>query len=85
MIKLQENQKELLKEDLILEVNNIVENILINLADSYPQAPISGGTPRMKQVISEINMVDDPEKDFIYLNKIPLVDDQNCEDIFKEE
>ena len=48
MIKLQENQKELLKEDLILEVNNIVENILINLADSYPQAPISGGTPRMK-------------------------------------
>ena len=36
-------------------------------------------------MISEINRVDDPEKDFIYINKIPLVDDPKCEDIFKDE
>ena len=37
-----------LKENLIFEVDLILKNILINLADSYPQAPISGGTIRMR-------------------------------------
>ena len=44
----------------------------MNLADSYPQAPISGGTPKMRKVIVEVNRVDDPENDFIYKNIIPI-------------
>ena len=47
------------KEDLIIKLDNILHNILINLADSYPQAPASGGTPRMREVITEINRIDD--------------------------
>ena len=37
-----------LKNDLIIEIDNILNKILINLADCYPQAPVSGGTPRMR-------------------------------------
>ena len=37
-----------LKTNLIIEIDNILKNILINLADSYPQAPPSGGTIRMR-------------------------------------
>ena len=47
------------REDLVIQVDNILHNILINLADSYPQAPASGGTPRMKEAINEINRMDD--------------------------
>ena len=35
-----------------------------------------------------MNMVDDPEKDFIYINKIPLIDDPDdikLKNIFKDE
>jgi hypothetical protein len=48
-----------LKDDLILKIDGFLNNILINLADSYPQAPISGGTPRMREVITEVNRVED--------------------------
>ena len=37
-----------LKDNLIIQLDNILNNILINLADSYPQAPPSGSTPRMR-------------------------------------
>ena len=57
------------KNNLIVEVDNIVNNILINLADSYPQAPISGGTPRIKEVITEVNRMDDPKNDLIFNSK----------------
>lgn len=40
-------------------MDNILHNILINLSDHYPQAPPSGGTPRMREVITEVNRVDD--------------------------
>ena len=39
---------ERLRHDLIIEVDNMVQNIMLNLADGYPQAPVSGGTPRMR-------------------------------------
>jgi hypothetical protein len=41
-------QLEDFRSNLIIEVDNILKNILANLADSYPQAPASGGTPRMR-------------------------------------
>ena len=55
-----------------IEVDDMLTDILINLADSYPQAPISGGTPKMKDVITEINRVDDEENDFIFTSGIRI-------------
>jgi hypothetical protein len=43
------------RSHLIIEIDNILNNILVNLADSYPQAPISGGTPRMREAINDVN------------------------------
>ena len=78
-LNLSELNKERIKEDLILEIDNIIQNILKNLADSYPQAPISGGTPKMRKIIVEVNRVDDPENDFIYRNKIPIESEKSGE------
>ena len=46
-----------LKAELAYEIDLIIKNILANLADNYPQAPVTGGTPRMREVIQEINRV----------------------------
>ena len=62
-------------------MDNIVHNIMINLADSYPQAPASGGTPRMREVITEINRVDDPENDFTVQLSADLSTRQNQEEL----
>ena len=43
--------------DLIVYLQRIMKNILVNLADYYPQAPITGGTLKMKEVINEVNRV----------------------------
>ena len=53
-----------------MEVDNMVNNILLNTADNYPQAPASGGTPRMRDVITDVNRVDNPDNDLIYNNRI---------------
>ena len=53
-------------------MDNILENVLINLADSYPQAPVVGGTPRMRDVIHEVNRVEDEENDFIFTSGIKI-------------
>ena len=52
------------RDNLIIKIENILNNILINLADSYPQAPISGGTPRMREIITQFNRQDDEGNDF---------------------
>ena len=43
---------EVLRNDLIIRIENQINNILINLADCYPQAQASGGTPRMRDIIT---------------------------------
>lgn len=48
-----------MKENLIVEIDNSITEIMINLADNYPQAPASGGTPRMREVITDVNRVED--------------------------
>ena len=63
-----------MKDNLILQTENILHNILINLADSYPQAPISGGTPRMREMIAEVNRADDEENDLIWTSGIKISD-----------
>ena len=63
-----------IKADLVVETDNILHNILINLADSYPQAPASGGTPRMREAINEVNRVDDEENDLIHTCGIKISD-----------
>jgi hypothetical protein len=60
------------KEDLAIEIDCILKNIMINLADSYPQAPASGATPKMKDVINDVNRADDEENDLIYANNINI-------------
>jgi hypothetical protein len=64
----------LVRNDLIIQVDNIVSNVLVNLADSYPQASPTGGTPRMREIITEVNRVDDEENDFIMANNIKIGD-----------
>ena len=63
-----------LKDVLIIEVDNILNNILVNLADMYPQAPPSGATPRMRQAITQVNRSDDDKNDFIFANRIKISD-----------
>ena len=50
----------------------MIHNILTNLSDSYPQAPTSGGTIRMREVTSEVNRVEDDENDLIYTSGIKI-------------
>ena len=45
-----------------------------NLADNYPQAPVAGGTPRMREVINDINRTEDEVNDFIYANDLKISD-----------
>ena len=47
------------RQIFMVEVDSMINNILINLADNYPQAPVTGGTPRMREAITEINRVED--------------------------
>ena len=49
-----------------------MKDILVNLADYYPQAPITGGTLRMKEVINEVNRVDDDANDLLLSNDIRI-------------
>ena len=47
LLKIRLNVEEV-RDMLIIDLDNILNNILVNLADNYPEAPPSGGTPRMK-------------------------------------
>ena len=37
-----------LETKLVIDIDKILNNILINLADNYPQAPPTGGTLKMR-------------------------------------
>ena len=71
---------EALKDSLMKETDHLLHNILINLADSYPQATASGGTPRMRAVINDVNRVDDGQNDFIVANGIKISDYMQLEE-----
>jgi hypothetical protein len=73
------------KDDLVIQMDNILKNILINLADSYPQAPASGGTPRMREAITEVNRTDDEENDFIFTAGIKISEHLTIEIIKEDE
>ena len=49
-------------------------NILNNLAANYPQAPVSGGTHRMREAITLVDRSDDDQNDFIFANGIKISD-----------
>lgn len=59
---------------LAIKAENIYNNILANLADLYPQAQPTGGTPRMREVLKEINKMEEEENDLIYANNIRIKD-----------
>lgn len=50
----------------------MLATILVNLTDNFPQAPASGGTPRMREAILDINRVEDEENDLIFANGIKV-------------
>ena len=55
-----------------MEVDNMVNNILLNIANNYPQAPPSGGTPRMRDAITDVNRSDNHDNDLIFRSKTNL-------------
>lgn len=57
---------------MTVEVDTKLNDILTNLADSYPQAPASGGTQRMREAITELNRVQDEENDLIYASGLEI-------------
>jgi hypothetical protein len=57
---------------LTLDVDQMLSDVMVNLADYYPQASAAGSTPRMRETINEINLVDDEQNDFIFANKIGI-------------
>ena len=57
-----------------MKTDQIVKDILVNLADNYPQAPTTGGTPRMREVINEVNRMDDFNNDFIFTSGLKIAD-----------
>jgi CRISPR/Cas system-associated endoribonuclease Cas2 len=58
----------------VSELDSILAHTLNNLADLYPMATPSGGTLRMRNIINEVNRVDDEENDFIFCNGIKISD-----------
>ncbi len=57
--KIIDEQLQEIKYLLVREVEKMISNVLINLADLYPQARASGSTPRMREVIAELNRLGD--------------------------
>jgi hypothetical protein len=58
----------------MVDIDKMLKHILENLEDNYPEAPIVGGTPRMRAVTPQINKFDEEENDFISLNGIKIAD-----------
>lgn len=52
----------------------MVSNFLVNLADSYPQAPAAGGTVRMRDAILDIKRVEQEANDLIFAYGIKIQD-----------
>lgn len=57
---------------LALKAEDIYNSILGNLENLYPQAPPTGGTPRMRDSIREINKMEQEENDFLFANDIKI-------------
>jgi hypothetical protein len=55
-------------------MDNMMGDILVNLADYYPQTSAAGQSPRMRDVITEVYRIDDEENDFIFANKLKIAD-----------
>jgi hypothetical protein len=62
------------KKHLIIDMDNIIHNIMINLADGFPMASIAASSERMRAAINEVNRVDDEENDLIYNMGIKIKD-----------
>lgn len=58
--------------NLTIEIDNILSDCLVNLADNYPQAPIEGGTPRIRDAIIDLNRMEEEKNDLIFANEIKI-------------
>jgi hypothetical protein len=52
----------------------MLNSILSNLADNFPQAAATGGSLRMKEVINQVDRVQDEENDLIFANGLKISD-----------
>ena len=52
----------------------MVQDIMANLEDSYPQATATGGTLKMRETLNNINRAENEEYDLIYANNISLTE-----------
>ena len=52
-------KKQKFVQHLTFDIDNLMSDILVNLADNFPQAPPSGGTPRMRDAIIDLNRLED--------------------------
>ena len=57
---------------LIKELDETLKSILENMADSYPMAPATGGTQKMRENVHDINRTDNENYDFIRANGISI-------------
>jgi hypothetical protein len=61
-----------LEYQLTVDADQMLGDVMVNLADYYPQAAAAGGTPRMRETITEVNRAEDEENDLIFANKINI-------------
>lgn len=66
-----------MRKQLAIEMDYMISDILVNLADSYPQAPAAGGTVRMRDAILDIKRVEEEANDLIFAFGIKI---QECID-----
>lgn len=59
-------------------MDEILKDILINLADHYPQAPSTGGNTRLKEAVMDINRADDEKHDFFITEGIKISEYMDC-------
>jgi hypothetical protein len=67
-----QSESEEIKKALTTDIDSMVQNILENLAENYPQAPVVGGSLRMKEVIQNVDRSADDENDFIFCNGLKI-------------
>jgi hypothetical protein len=63
---------ELVAYKLTLEIDEVLMEILKNLASYYPQAPPAGNTAKMREVIVNVNRSWDESTDLIYSSGIAV-------------
>ena len=74
-----------LRKELLIEVELMMEDIMANLQDNYPQATATGGTLKMRETLNNINRTENEEYDLIYANNISIKEYFTTDSLKKED